>query len=148
MASAGRILIMPKGNYDSSATYNMLDMVYHNGTSWLAKKTVTGIEPSVANSEHWHCLLDFDPNDIETRKADCGTVTFIANPEGKDYIDYSFELPHAGNVNVFANTSNTDSVFAVGVCIVTYEGNTIYIRIKLNQAVNQNVHIGIGYLYL
>ena len=58
MASAGRILIMPKGNYDSSATYEMLDLVYYNGTSWLAKKTAKGIEPSVANSEHWHKMFD------------------------------------------------------------------------------------------
>ena len=60
MASAGRILIMPKGNYDSSATYEMLDLVKHNGTSWLAKKTATGIEPSDANSEYWQNLLDLN----------------------------------------------------------------------------------------
>lgn len=60
MASAGRILIMPKGNYDSSATYEMLDMVQHNGTSWVAKKTAKGIEPSAANSEHWHSMFDLD----------------------------------------------------------------------------------------
>ena len=60
MASAGRILIMPKGNYDSSATYEMLDMVHYNGTSWLAKKTATGVEPSAANSEHWHNMFDIE----------------------------------------------------------------------------------------
>ena len=60
MASAGRILIMPKGNYDSSVTYEMLDMVSYNGTSWLAKKTVSGIEPSAANSEYWHNMVDLN----------------------------------------------------------------------------------------
>ena len=53
MTSAGRILIMPKGNYDSSVTYEMLDLVFHSGASWVAKKTATGIEPSEANTEHW-----------------------------------------------------------------------------------------------
>ena len=57
MASAGRILIMPKGAYDASATYEMLDLVNHNGKSWLAKKTVNGIEPSDANSEHWQDMF-------------------------------------------------------------------------------------------
>lgn len=57
-ASAGRILIIPKGNYNSSVTYEMLDLVYHNGTSWLAKKTVIGIEPSEANGEYWHKVVD------------------------------------------------------------------------------------------
>ena len=57
MASAGRILIMPKGAYDASVTYEMLDLVSHNGRAWIAKKTVTGVEPSDANSEYWHNLL-------------------------------------------------------------------------------------------
>ena len=60
MASAGRILIMPKGNYDSSVTYEMLDLVSHNGKSWLAKKTVIGIEPSETNGEYWHNMIDID----------------------------------------------------------------------------------------
>ena len=58
MASAGRILIMPKGEYDASVTYEMLDMVFYNGTSWLAKKTAEGIEPSETNGEHWHKFID------------------------------------------------------------------------------------------
>ena len=67
MASAGRILIMPKGNYDSSVTYEMLDLVKYNGTSWLAKKTVTGIEPSAANSEYWQNMFNLDiVNDLAT----------------------------------------------------------------------------------
>ena len=70
MASAGRILIMPKGNYDSSATYEMLDMVQHNGTSWLAKKTVTGIEPIAENSEYWHNMFNIDiANNLTTTEA-------------------------------------------------------------------------------
>lgn len=60
MASAGRILIIPKGNYDSSVTYEMLDLVKHNGTSWLAKKDVVGIEPSNANKEYWQNMFDID----------------------------------------------------------------------------------------
>ena len=64
MASAGRILIMPKGTYNASTTYEMLDLVHYNGTSWLAKKTVTGIEPSDANSEYWHDLFGKPLNSI------------------------------------------------------------------------------------
>ena len=73
MASAGRILIMPKGNYDPSVTYEMLDMVYHGGTSWVAKKTVSNIEPSAANSEYWHSMLDFDPSDYVQKRG--GVIT-------------------------------------------------------------------------
>lgn len=66
MASAGRILIMPKGNYSASATYEALDLVYHNGSSWLAKKTVKSIEPSTASTEHWQQMSDFEY--LENRK--------------------------------------------------------------------------------
>lgn len=61
MASAGRILIIPKGNYEANTTYEMLDLVKHNGTSWLAKKTLKGIEPSAANSEYWQDVFDSSP---------------------------------------------------------------------------------------
>lgn len=65
MASAGRILIMPKGTYDASKTYEMLDLVNHNGVSWIAKKTVTGIEPS--EGEYWHPVLGITiANDLTT----------------------------------------------------------------------------------
>jgi hypothetical protein len=58
MTTAGRILIIPKGDYDSTVTYEMLDLVKHNGTSWLAKKESTGIEPTVANSEYWQNMFE------------------------------------------------------------------------------------------
>ena len=58
MATAGRILIMPKGSWASGTTYEMLDLVKRNGTSWLAKKTSVGIEPSEANSEYWQDMFD------------------------------------------------------------------------------------------
>ena len=56
---------MPKGNYDASKTYEMLDLVNYNGVSWLAKKTVTGIAPS--DGEYWHPLLGITiANNLET----------------------------------------------------------------------------------
>ena len=58
MTSAGRILIMPKGDYNAETEYEMLDLVKHNGTSWLAKKESIGIEPSNDNSEYWQNLFE------------------------------------------------------------------------------------------
>ena len=59
-ATAGRILIIPKGDYNASETYEMLDLVRHNGTSWLCKKECTGKEPSNANNEYWQNMFDAD----------------------------------------------------------------------------------------
>lgn len=64
MASAGRILILPKGEWKPDVTYEMLDLVYHNGTSWLAKKVSKGFEPTNINSEYWQKL--FDPNEYNS----------------------------------------------------------------------------------
>ena len=55
MSSAGRILIIPRWDYDKTETYEMLDLVNYNEVSWLAKKTVVGIEPS--EGEYWHPVL-------------------------------------------------------------------------------------------
>lgn len=53
MASAGRILMLAKGNYDASVTYGMLDIVNHNNASWLCKQPCTGQEPTAGNTDYW-----------------------------------------------------------------------------------------------
>ena len=53
MQEAGRILLMPKGDYSASATHEMLDLVNHNDASWVCKKECTGQEPSDSNTEFW-----------------------------------------------------------------------------------------------
>lgn len=59
MADAGKILIMPKGSYSSTSEYEVLDLVNHRGTSWVAKQNVKGIEPSDSNSEHWFKMAGY-----------------------------------------------------------------------------------------
>ena len=67
MANAGKILIMPKGYYRTDIAYEVLDMVNHNKATWVAKKTVIGIEPSDANSEYWFRMLGYGiANDLTT----------------------------------------------------------------------------------
>lgn len=68
MASAGRILIMPKGEWDANTEYEMLDLVFRNGRSWLARKNSVGIEPSDANAEHWFKMCEsVDLTDVYNR---------------------------------------------------------------------------------
>ena len=63
MEDAGRILILPKGTWDANTQYEMLDLVYYNGTSWLGRKASQGIEPTNANAEYWQKV--FDPNEYK-----------------------------------------------------------------------------------
>lgn len=51
MATAGRILIIPKGRYNEETQYDMLDMVSHGGKGWICKKTCIGITPE--EGEYW-----------------------------------------------------------------------------------------------
>lgn len=99
MASAGRILIMPKGAYDSSTTYEMLDMVSYNGKSWLAKKTVVGVEPSSANSEYWHDLITVTPESIGALSINGGSLLgALGLGNGNGYI-------HADSDNTVLNAT-------------------------------------------
>ena len=72
MASAGRILIMPKGNWNAETEYEMLDLVYHDGTSWLAKKIVKGVAPSIESEEYWQNV--FGINIINNLEAETSGV--------------------------------------------------------------------------
>lgn len=52
MADIGKILILPRGVYSSSDTYNILDVVRYNGKVWCCKdNNVSGVAPS--ESAYW-----------------------------------------------------------------------------------------------
>ena len=51
MVSAGRVLLMPKGDYNSGTTYSLLDLVSYNGSSYIAKGETTGNLPT--NTTYW-----------------------------------------------------------------------------------------------
>ena len=56
-SSAGRVLLMPKGDYDSSVTYNMLDMIKYNGITYVCKKTTTGNAPNPSGDNEWWQIM-------------------------------------------------------------------------------------------
>lgn len=57
MKNAGRIMPLPKGEYNSAATYNLLDFVTYDGSSYICKKESTGNEPT-KNSEYWQLMAE------------------------------------------------------------------------------------------
>lgn len=67
MATAGRILIIPKGRYNEESTYDMLDMVSFGGKGWICKKTCIGIEPT--EGEYWAECIDMSEEfaDLESK---------------------------------------------------------------------------------
>ena len=115
MASAGRILIMPKGNWNADTSYEMLDLVGHNGKVWLAKKDVVGIEPSINNEEHWMDMLDLTKVNLdEVGIMSCagdrtstfkGNQFFLANGRGRVYHS---QAPHTATMIIQTNDSETE----------------------------------------
>jgi hypothetical protein len=55
MNNAGRVGFLIKGDYDSSVTYKFLDVVYYEGSSYVAKTQVTGVTPGT-DAMSWHLL--------------------------------------------------------------------------------------------
>ena len=55
-ASAGRVLLISKGDWNSSTTYTGLDMVRHNGATWVCKNTCTNVEPTENNTSNWQLM--------------------------------------------------------------------------------------------
>ena len=55
MNDAGKIDFTPKGDYDSTATYEYLDTVVYNGNAYATLKTTTGNAPE-EGSEYWILL--------------------------------------------------------------------------------------------
>ena len=54
--SAGRVLLIPKGDWNAETTYTGLDWVRHNGAAWVCKNTCTNVEPTEENSDNWQII--------------------------------------------------------------------------------------------
>ena len=51
----GKILLIARGNYEATDTYNVLDWVRYNGRAWVCKNNgIIGVAPS--ESEYWALL--------------------------------------------------------------------------------------------
>lgn len=51
--NAGRVMILPLGNYNSATPYHVLDLVYYNGSSWLCRQECTGVTPTDSATAYW-----------------------------------------------------------------------------------------------
>ena len=54
-ASAGKVLLMPKGDYNSGTTYEVLDWVRYDSKAYVCKQTSTGNLPT--NTTYWQLLV-------------------------------------------------------------------------------------------
>ena len=86
-ASAGRVLLIPKGDWNAEATYTGLDWVRHNGAAWVCKNTCTNVEPTEENSNNWQIMArDGDGVTADTAMSDTSTNA-VQNKVVKSYVD-------------------------------------------------------------
>ena len=74
-ASAGRVLIIPKGAYVAGTTYNMLDLVTYNDRTFVAKRTNTNVVP--VDGDDWMEIVD---NGVES--ASGKSLALVPTSEG------------------------------------------------------------------
>lgn len=88
-ASAGRVLLIPKGDWNANTTYTGLDWVRHNGAAWVCKNTCTNIEPTLENTNYWQLISkDGDSVTADTAMSDTSTNA-VQNKVIKSYVDNS-----------------------------------------------------------
>ena len=90
MAIAGKVAILPKGEWDSAVTYEKLDAVSYDNALYIAKKPSVGQVPT--DGEYWmFCLQSIDYAEFE--KIINGTTTVgiadkaIKDKNGDDIVD-------------------------------------------------------------
>ena len=88
-ASAGRVLLIPKGDWNARTTYTGLDWVRHNGAAWVCKNTCTNIEPTLENTNNWQIIAK-DGDSVTADAAMSNTSTnAVQNKVVKSYVDNS-----------------------------------------------------------
>ncbi len=103
MHSAGRVLLLPKGAYNSATTYSMLDIVTYNGASYVCKKASTGNDPT--NTEYWQIMSDAGSSNYNY--AECSTAAATA---AKTATITGFNLVTGARILIkFANTNTASS---------------------------------------
>lgn len=89
MAIAGRVAIVPKGDWSANATYKRLDAVTYNNTLYFAKKEVPA-GTATSNTEYWSKSIVGGVGAIAT-KEDAGVV----KPDGK-----SMSVDESGTLSI------------------------------------------------
>ena len=148
MNSAGRILIMPKGEWKADIEYEMLDLVYHNGLSWLAKKPAIGIEPNDANYEYWHKMFDIAPSTIGAiPKEYMGQAIYVTNLMS-DYSVPTFVTWNEETENTPYKHGLTECTHGFAIIFGSYNNNQTIMAWTEGGATNCFIHsVNGGYVH-
>ena len=124
-AIAGRVLIIPKGAYNANVTYNLLDAVFFNGSTYIAKDTTTGNPPS--DTEHWQILAQ-GAQDAAAAVffGTCVTAGSSQNKEVSVEVADNFALKRGAIVGVKFTNTNTFVASAANHITLNVNSSGVY----------------------
>lgn len=104
--SAGRILIIPRGDWDVQEEYKLLDLVRHNKVIYIAKKTSVNIAPDAdINEDYWFKF--YEPGTGLEDKANGKGITFTVE-NGVPYLEYEDNTINAAMQSLIDNIYDDD----------------------------------------
>ena len=89
--SAGRVLIRPLGDYNAATTYEMLDSVEYEGSTYLCKQTSTGNLP--INKTYWQKMISVGADDFMAIDGSNATVLDFAEDQTHDIDNITITKP-------------------------------------------------------
>ena len=153
MADAGKIVITPKGKYNSTTTYEWLDEVTYDGKAYIALKTVTGVTPS-DDGVNWRLFLA--PNDIVAGNlvptfTEASTRTNIISSENLSTILGKVKKYFADlKGHAFNDTVNNLTTSTTGSALDASQGNVLQEEIdeiNSNLSKKSNSEVANGFIF-
>lgn len=141
MGNAGRVLMIPKGEYNSATTYQMLDFVYYQGRSYVCKQTSTGNVPT--NTTYWQALTGDASAEIQALTNQLGNEVTTRAALGAHNLA---PLRSLSELKTALNTGTwNDDVYSIAGVDVSFlmDGNTV-VGAKLNGTSTGEASIYIG----
>jgi len=75
MKVIGKVMLTPKGDYNATTDYEVLDLVRYDHKSWIALNAVTGVVPTISGTD-WQLYTE------DGR----GIASVVDNQSGKDHV--------------------------------------------------------------
>lgn len=142
MAIAGRVAIVPQGEWSADATYKRLDAVTHNNTLYFAKKEVPA-GTATSNAEYWSKSIVGSASAIATTE-EAG----IVKPDGTTItIDGDGTIHGQSEITVDGTTITLDEAKGIISLAKTLQDkiNTIDDKLPSTSVVNNNTTTESGF---
>ena len=126
-ASAGRVLLIPRGTYDANVTYTPLDVVKYGVSSYVCKAETTGNVPT--NTTYWQVLAtgidNVTPESIgigygissDSGAARTATLAdYVLTPNGLVSVSFASDVPANATLNI--NSQGAKAIYYRGSALV------------------------------